>query len=164
MTMKIIMHSVRILRLLNLVQNKMTSTAFVAYLPVSITDDQLTRYVQWMKNTCIRSDFLWLSDGRVKTICVKSEPKSLRTFQRNVRTNLINWGVALPALQPGWLTLIEENDFDKERNNSPDNDDSVLAPLNEKEPRVEAKDIYTSYASPARFHLPRSLLSAVVVA
>ncbi len=92
----------------------MTSTAFEAVLPESITDEQLAKVYTWGRETCTKSD-VFMRGGRTHLLAVRKEPKTARDFQRLLRTNFHNWGIELPPKQAGWLKLVSADDFEEIR-------------------------------------------------
>ena len=91
-----------------------SSTTFIAYLP-DMSVEHLAKLYTWASKSCVKSDLVSLPSGQMKIVGVRAEPRSLRTLQRLLRTNLLNWGVELPPSQPGWLKLIREEDYEKEK-------------------------------------------------
>ena len=91
-----------------------TSRCFVATLPDELTDEQFEKLHAWSKHHCERSDFVKDSKhGCVRLLVMKKEQRTQRDFQRCLRTNLLNYGVALPAKQVGWLKTFDEHDYDR---------------------------------------------------
>ena len=87
------------------------SNAFCARLPESITDEQLEKVVKWAHDAFVKTDVVMAGDGAIQLLAVRKEPKTAREFQRNLRTNLVNWGVSLPSKQAGWLQLSSEQKY-----------------------------------------------------
>ena len=48
----------------------------------------------------------------MQLICLREDHKSVRDYQRLLRTNLLNWGVTLPQKQIGWVQQINNEDYE----------------------------------------------------
>ena len=110
-----------------------TGAHFVATLPASMTDDQLLKVVEWSKQACVKSDVTMRCDGRCELVAESKKKKTAREFQRNIRTNMLNWGMDLPSKQTGWLRIVSEEEFN-----------DILRPS----PRIIRKDNHDSETSP----------------
>ena len=87
------------------------SRCFVATLPNNMTDEQFEKLFTWSKVHCERSDFV-RDNECVRLLVTRAEPRTQRDFQRILRTNLLNYGVPLPAKMGGWLKLFDECEYD----------------------------------------------------
>ena len=81
--------------------------AFVADLP-NLTAEQLEKLYAWGKGSCDRFDVHLNDNMSMVLAAVRKKDGTARDHQRLLRTNLIHWGVELPAKQTGWLRLIDE--------------------------------------------------------
>ena len=87
-----------------------SSKAFVADLP-EMSVEQLEKLYSWGQSSCERSDIHMRGGGGAMTlVAVRKKSGTARDHMRLLRTNLQNWGVALPAKQTGWLRLVDERD------------------------------------------------------
>ena len=82
-----------------------TSKSFEAELP-ELTEDQLTRLYTWGQSSCEHLDVRMRPDMSMVLTATRKKQDSVRGHMRLLRTNLLNWGVALPTKQVGWLRLI----------------------------------------------------------
>ena len=86
-----------------------SSKAFVADLP-EMSVEQLEKLYSWGQSSCERSDIHMRGGGGAMTlVAVRKKSGTARDHMRLLRTNLQNWGVALPAKQTGWLRLVDED-------------------------------------------------------
>ncbi len=85
--------------------------AFVADLPEDMSTDALERLYAWGKSSCENFDVHMNPTGSMTLVVVRKKPGTARDHQRNLRTLLQNWGVALPQRQSGWLRIISEEDI-----------------------------------------------------
>ena len=85
-----------------------TSCEFVADLP-SLDPDQLSKLYTWGKHACTRLDVHMKGEG-LTLVAERKKPGTVRELQRLLRTNLLNWGVGLPAKRSGWLRLVPTNE------------------------------------------------------
>ena len=86
------------------------SCAFVADLPEAMSAEALERLYAWGKSSCETFDVHMDENGTMALVVVRKKPGTARDHQRNLRTLLQNWGVALPQRQSGWLRIIDETD------------------------------------------------------
>ena len=86
------------------------SCAFVADLPEAMSAEALERLYAWGKSSCEKFDVHMYENGTMALVVVRKKPGTARDHQRNLRTLLQNWGVALPQRQSGWLRIIDETD------------------------------------------------------
>ncbi len=84
------------------------SRAFVADLPEEMSPEALERLYAWGKSSCEKFDVHMNANGTMALVVVRKKPGTARDHQRNLRTLLQNWGVALPQRQSGWLRIIDE--------------------------------------------------------
>ena len=82
-----------------------TSKSFEADLP-ELTEAQLEKLYAWGKSSCEAFDVRMNGDMTMVLLATRKKPGSVRDHMRLLRTNLINWGVALPTKQKGWLRLV----------------------------------------------------------
>ena len=104
--------------------------AFVADIP-ELNPEQLAKLYEWSKNKFEHSDIQMNTDGShlFCAICPDGT-KDLRSWQRLLRTNLLNWKIALPKAQKGWVREI------------PQDDDALLpSPSHENAPPLEATEM-----------------------
>ena len=77
----------------------------------------MAKLLNWASKSCVKSDLVLTATGQMKFIGVRAQSKSLREYQRLIRTNIKNWEVELSgSLPPGWIRLITEDCYDKEKN------------------------------------------------
>ena len=91
-----------------------TSQHFEADLP-ELTDGQLEKLFAWGQNSCEHLDVRMKPDMSMMLIATRKKQDSVRGHMRLLRTNLLNWGVALPTKQLGWLRLIMDEGNSTER-------------------------------------------------
>ena len=84
-----------------------TSKSFEADLP-ELTPDQLTKLYAWGQSSCEHLDVRMKPDMTMVLVATRKKAGSVRDNMRLLRTNLLNWGVSLPAKQLGWLRLITD--------------------------------------------------------
>ena len=89
-------------------KTKMTSMSFEADLP-ELNEDQLAKLYTWGQTSCDKCDVSMNPDMSLVLIATRKKAGSARDHMRLLRTNLINWGVALPMKQAGWLRIIPED-------------------------------------------------------
>ena len=82
-----------------------TSHHFEADL-VELTEAQLEKLYAWGKSSCEAFDVCMNGDMSMVLTATRKKQDSVRGHMRLLRTNLLNWGVALPTKQVGWLRLI----------------------------------------------------------
>lgn len=82
--------------------------AYVADLPQDMSTDALERLYAWGKGSCEKFDVHMNANGSMTLVVVRKKAGTAREHQRNLRTLLNNWGVALPQRQAGWLRIIGE--------------------------------------------------------
>ena len=88
------------------------SKSFEADLP-ELTEEQLMKLYTWGQSSCEAFDVRMHEDMTMVLLATRKKPGSVRDHMRLLRTNLINWGVALPTKQKGWLRLVTgEGDSD----------------------------------------------------
>ena len=87
-----------------------SSPAFVAELPEEVSVEALERLYAWGKTHCEQFDLRMNANGSMTVVVVRKKPGTARDRQRNLRTLLTNWGVALPQRQSGWLRIVDEAD------------------------------------------------------
>ncbi len=83
---------------------------FCVALP-DLSDEQFARLSKWASDTSLMSDFV-MKGGLMQMICLRDDHKSVREFQRLIRTNLLNWGATLPPKQMGWVKQINNVEYD----------------------------------------------------
>ena len=83
------------------------SCAFVADLP-DMSDEAMERLYTWGKSNCSKFDVHMDANGGMKLVVERKKAGTVREHQRNLKTLLKNWGVALPERQSGWLRIIDE--------------------------------------------------------
>ena len=84
------------------------SCAFVADLPGDMSDEAMERMYVWGKSNCLKFDVHMDAKGGMQLVVERKKAGTVREHQRNLKTLLKNWGVALPERQSGWLRIIEE--------------------------------------------------------
>ena len=82
-----------------------TSKSFEADLP-ELTEGQWEKLYAWGQNSCEHLDVRMKPDMSMMLIATRKKQDSVRGHMRLLRTNLLNWGVALPTKQVGWLRLM----------------------------------------------------------
>ena len=82
-----------------------TTKGFEADLP-ELTEGHLEKLHAWGKSSCEAFDVRMNGDMTMVLLATRKKPGSVRDHMRLLRTNLINWGVALPTKQKGWLRLV----------------------------------------------------------
>ena len=82
-----------------------TSCAFQAILPGKLSESALESINKWGRDTCEGFSLETCGDATA-IIVIRETQKTVRGFQRLLRTNLQNWGVELPSKQHGWLSLL----------------------------------------------------------
>ena len=75
-----------------------TSKSFEADLP-ELTPEQLTKLYAWGQSSCEHLDVRMRPDTSMVLTATRKKAGSVRDHMRLLRTNLINWGVALSAKQ-----------------------------------------------------------------
>ena len=70
-----------------------------------LTDGQLEKLYAWGKSSCEAFDVRMNGDMTMVLLATRKKSGSVRDHMRLLRTNLLNWGVALPTKQLGWLRL-----------------------------------------------------------
>ena len=89
------------------------SKCFIATLPNTLSDEQFEKLHAWSQNNCVRSDFVRdRTDGCIRLLVTRRDPRTQRDYQRLLRTTLLNYGVGLPAKQIGWLRTFDECEYD----------------------------------------------------
>ena len=89
------------------------SKCFIATLPNTLSDEQFEKLHAWSQNNCVRSDFVRdRTDGCIRLLVTRRDPRTQRDYQRLLRTTLLNYGVRLPAKQIGWLRTFDECQYD----------------------------------------------------
>ena len=92
-----------------------TSKSFEADLP-ELNEGQLEKLYAWGQNSCEHLDVWMKPDMSMMLIATRKKQDSVRGHMRLLRTNLLNWGVALPTKQVGWLRLIMDEGNSAEMN------------------------------------------------
>ena len=92
-----------------------TSNSFEADLP-ELTEDQLTKLYAWGQSSCEHFDVRMKPDMSMALLATRKKAGSVRDHMRLLRTNLLNWGVALPTKQVGWLRLMMDEGNSAEMN------------------------------------------------
>jgi hypothetical protein len=87
---------------------KMAAKSFEADLP-ELNEDQLCKLYKWGQTSCEKCDVRMNRDMTLLLVASRKKAGSVRDHMRLLRTNLINWGVALPMKQAGWLRIIPED-------------------------------------------------------
>lgn len=72
--------------------------------------EALERLYAWEKRSCEKFDVRMNENGTMALVVMRKKPGTARDHQRNLRTLLQNWGVALPQRQSGWLRIVDETD------------------------------------------------------
>ena len=115
-----------------------TSKSFEADLP-ELTPDQLTKLYAWGQSSCEHLDVRMKPDMTMVLVATRKKAGSVRDNMRLLRTNLLNWGVALPTKQLGWLRLITDkgksakiDGGDKDAADTPSNPIENMPPANIK--------------------------------
>jgi hypothetical protein len=138
-----------------------TSGAFVADLP-PLDPEQLSKLYTWGKHACTRFDVHMKGEG-LMLAAERKKSGTAREHQRLLRTNLLNWGVELPAKQSGWLRLVPANaQGESEKTGAECNTTAMTASdaLKESEQVPGADAPFPNCAMPARgLRLPRNLLT-----
>ena len=139
-----------------------TSCAFVADLP-SLDPEQLSKLYIWGQNACTRLDVHMNGEG-LTLVAERKQPGTVRELQRLLRTNLLNWGVELPAKQSGWLRLVpasEDADAPREKAGAECNTTAMTASNTLKESKEEprAGAAFPHSAMPTQLRLPLNLLT-----
>ena len=81
--------------------------AYVADLPAEMSDAAMEKLYAWGK-TNEKFDVRMNANGSMTLVVERKKAGTARDHQRNLRTLLNNWGVALPQRQAGWLRIIGE--------------------------------------------------------
>ena len=104
-----------------------TSKRFEADLP-ELSPEQLTKLYAWGQSSCEHLDVRMKPDMTMVLVATRMKAGSVRDNMRLLRTNILNWGVALPTKQLGWLRLItdkgksaQKDGGDKEAADAPSN-------------------------------------------
>ena len=84
-----------------------TSKSFEADLP-GLTEGQLEKLYAWGQSSCEHLDVRMRPDMSMVLTATRKKAGNVRDHMRLLRTNLINWGVALPTKQKGWLRLVTD--------------------------------------------------------
>ncbi len=92
------------------------STTFAADLPPDMNEEQLARLYVWGKSSCTNFDVQQMGEGAMLLVAVRKKTGTVREHQRLLRTNLIHWGVELPAKQGNWLRLLDDEAKGAEEN------------------------------------------------
>ena len=92
-----------------------TSHHFEPDLP-ELTEAQLETLYAWGKSSCEAFDVRMNGDMSMMLIATRKKQDSVRCHMRLLRTNLLNWGVALPTKQVGWLRLMMDEGNSAEMN------------------------------------------------
>ena len=92
-----------------------TSHHFEADIP-ELSESQLEKLYAWGKSSCEKFDVRMNGDMSMVLIATRKKQDSVRGHMRLLRTNLLNWGVALPTKQIGWLRLIMDEGNSAEMN------------------------------------------------
>ena len=95
---------------------------------------------------------------------VRKKDGTARDHQRLLRTNLIHWGVELPAKQTGWLRLIDEATQPADLGPTTTSAPSAPEPVREEAAPTEQDTVHPPMgracaATPCRLALPRNLLT-----
>jgi len=128
----------------------MIAHGFDAKLP-ELTDGQFDKLCRWAKESCQKSD-VFMKDGTMHIIAIRKEAKTARSFQSLLRTLMTNWGVELPRVMVGWLSLLSDEDFEKRRREPYQKPEIAV----EKEPYRKPPEIAIENTS--RLRLPVNLL------
>ena len=78
-----------------------------------MTDEQSEKLFAWATNFGEMFDFVKDQSGCIRMLVQTKQPHTQRACQRSLRTNLLNYGVSLPAKQEGWLNTFDENEYDR---------------------------------------------------
>jgi len=92
-----------------------TSHHFEADIP-ELSESQLEKLYAWGKSSCEAFDVRMNGDMSMVLIATRKKQDSVRGHMRLLRTNLLNWGVALPTKQVGWLRLMMDEGNSAEMN------------------------------------------------
>ena len=82
-----------------------TSKSFETDLP-ELAEGQLEKLYAWGQSSCEHLDVRMKPDMSMMLIATRKKQDSVRGHMRLRRTNVLNWGVALPTKQVGWLRLV----------------------------------------------------------
>ena len=139
------------------------SRAFVADRP-SLTAEQLEKLYAWGKGSCERFDVHLNDNMSMVLAAVRKKDGTARDHQRLLRTNLIHWGVELPAKQTGWLRLIDEATQPADLAPTTTSAPSAPEPVREEAAPTEQDTVHPPIgracaATPCRLALPKNLLT-----
>ena len=102
------------------------------------------------------------SDGGMTLVAARKKTGTVREHQRLLRTNLINWGVELPAKQGTWLRLVDdagvENDGEEEAKTEQHDATSSIQVVNEVTQFCASIPAQHSMETGFRLQLPKNLL------
>ena len=131
-----------------------TSQSFEADLP-ELTEGQLEKLYAWGQSSCEHLDVRMKPDMSMMLIATREKQDSVRGHMRLLRTNLLNWGVALPTKQVGWLRLMMDEGNSAEMNGaaSKESADAQSNPI-QKMPHTSHRSFLT---------LPPNLLTIPIV-
>ena len=151
-----------------------TSKAFVADLP-DLTAEQLGKLYTWGESSCEQFDVRRQSSNLV-LVAIRKKHGTVRDHMRLLRTNLINWGVNLPAKQSGWLRLAPDDESAGRLWSLPATSQAASEPVEREETKHLSKthaqtpeaDISRGALSrttipPCLLHLPQNLLSSAAI-
>ena len=93
-------------------------------------------------------------DMSMMLIATRKKQDSVRGHMRLLRTNLLNWGVALPTKQVGWLRLMMDEDNSADMNGAGKEAAHAASSINRTMPQT----------SNSVLKLPVSLLTIPIVA
>ncbi len=109
------------------------------------------------ENTCVESHFMLKEGDRYEMAARRSEPNSIRGYQKLLRTRLKAWGVDLPDKQQGWLRLLTNEEYSQivypKPKPSPPQCNNGLFPL-------PVNLITAKYVPGGRSHLPVNTITA----
>ena len=121
-----------------------------------LTESQLEKLYAWGKSSCEAFDLRMNGDMSMVLIATRKKQDSVRGHMRLLRTNLLNWGVALPTKQVGWLRLMMDEGNSAEMNGaaSKESADAQSNPI-QKMPHTSHRSFLT---------LPPNLLTVAIAA
>ena len=139
------------------------SRAFVADLP-SLTSEHLEKIYTWGKGSCDKFD-VHLNDTMIMALAAaRKKDGTARDHQRLLRTNIIHWGVDLPAKQTGWLRLIDEATQPADMAPTTTSAPSAPEPVREEAAPTNQDTVHPPIGracatTPCRLALPKNLLT-----
>ena len=130
-----------------------TSKSFEADLP-ELTEEQLMKLYAWGQSSCEHLDVRMKPDMTMVLVATRKKAGSVRDNMRLLRTNLLNWGVALPTKQVGWIRLMMDEGNSADMNGAGEEAAHAASSINRTMPQT----------SNSVLKLPVSLLTIPIVA